>query len=136
MPVITAWHHSCSRRHPSCQLFTKTSQAQTKYTTLEKELLSRIFMTFKEFATMLLGTTINIHTNHKNLTYSTLVNKRVLHQLSYVKEFGPTYCHIAGKDNFLADMFSHLDHLFDLDVPHSDPSKRESSVSNFSFLLR
>jgi hypothetical protein len=77
----------------------KLTEAQKKYTTLEKEVLS-IFMTFKEFDTMLLGAQILIHTDHKNLTYSTSINDRVLHQLNYIKQFGPAYIEIAGDDNF------------------------------------
>jgi hypothetical protein len=55
----------------------KLTDAQKKYTTLEKELLST-FMTFKEYAMMLLGAQITIHTHHNNLTYTSLVNKQVL----------------------------------------------------------
>jgi hypothetical protein len=55
----------------------KLTDAQKKYTTLEKELLS-ISMTFKEYATMLLGAQITIHTDHKNLTYTSSVIKQVL----------------------------------------------------------
>ena len=45
----------------------KLNQAQTRYTTTEKELLA-IVETLKEFINILLGQKINVHTHHKKLT--------------------------------------------------------------------
>jgi hypothetical protein len=58
-------------------------------------------MVFKGFDTMLLGAVIRIHTDHNNLMYTTSVNDRVLRQLNYIEQFGPTYQHIAGDETFL-----------------------------------
>ena len=85
---------------------------------------------------MLLGADIKVHTDHKNLTYTSSVNDHVLRQLNYIERFGPEYLHIAGDDNFLADMFSRLHRLDDKFIPlDSSPKKRENSIENFSFLL-
>jgi spore germination protein GerM len=49
----------------------KLTDTQKKYTTLEKELLS-IFMTCKEFETMLLGPDISIHVDNRKILLSLL----------------------------------------------------------------
>ena len=73
----------------------KLNPGQQKYSTLEKELLS-IFETFKEFQSMLLGANITVYTDHRNLTFPSSVNQRVLRQLSFCDQFHPTYPHIPG----------------------------------------
>jgi hypothetical protein len=83
-------------------------------------------MVFKGFDTMLLGAVIKIHTDHKNLTYTSSVNDCIFWQLNHIEWFGSTYQHISGDDNFLADMFSQLHWLLE---------KRESIIENFSFIL-
>jgi len=56
----------------------KLNDAQTRYTTTERELLS-IVETLKEFKNILWGQQIIIHTDHENLTYKQLNSEHVLH---------------------------------------------------------
>ena len=46
----------------------KLNSAQNNYTTIKKSLLS-IIKTFKTFRSILLGTTLQVHTDHKTLTH-------------------------------------------------------------------
>ena len=60
---------------------------------------------------MLLGSNINVFTDHKNLTFDTLQMHQVLHWCNKVEEFSPTLHYIKGPRNILADNLSWLNCL-------------------------
>jgi hypothetical protein len=85
----------------------KLNLAQTRYTTTERELLA-IVETLKEFRNILLGQRIQIHTDHRNLTYKNFNTERVLRWRLILEEFGPELLYIKGEKNIVADALSRL----------------------------
>ena len=55
----------------------KLNPAQTRYTTTERELLA-IVETLKEFKNILLGQSISVYTDHKNITYESFNTDRIM----------------------------------------------------------
>ena len=86
----------------------KMNSAQTRYTTGEQELLS-IVETLKEFKDILFGHKIVVHTDHQNILYGKLSNDRITRWRLLLEEFGPTYVHVSGKQNIVADALSRLE---------------------------
>ena len=86
----------------------KLSDAQTRYTTTERELLS-IVETLKEFRNILLGQRIKVYTDHKNLTYKQFTTDRVMRWRLILEEYGPELVYIKGRDNVAANALSRLD---------------------------
>ena len=80
----------------------KLNPAQTRYTTIEQELLA-IVETLKEYRSILLGQPIHIWTDHKNLTEKHLSTDRVLRWRLIIEEYGPQFHHIEGAKNKVAD---------------------------------
>jgi transposase InsO family protein len=86
----------------------KLNDAQTRYTTTERELLS-IVETLKEYRNILLGHEIEVHTDHKNLVYKHFNTERVMRWRLLLEEFGPKLLYIKGEQNIVADALSRLE---------------------------
>ena len=86
----------------------KLTDAQTRYTTTERELLA-IVETLKEFKNILLGQKIRVYTDHKNLTYKNFNTDRVLRWRLVLEEYGPELIYVKGEHNVVADALSRLD---------------------------
>ena len=86
----------------------KLNPAQTRYTTTERELLA-IVKTLKEFKNILLGQTIKVYTDHKNLTFKQFNTERVMRWRLLLEEYGPEFEYIKGENNVVADALSRLD---------------------------
>ena len=85
----------------------KLTDAQTRYTTTERELLA-IVETLKEFRNILLGQQIVVYTDHKNLTYKEFNTDRVMRWRLILEEYSPEIIYIKGPNNVVADALSRL----------------------------
>ena len=112
----------------------KLNDAQTRYTTTERELLS-IVETLKAYRNILLGHRIIVHTDHKNLVYKTFNTERVMRWRLLIEEYGPELHYIKGEDNIVADVLSRYNmkeqefsldaFAFDYEVTAMDPMQRD-----------
>jgi hypothetical protein len=114
--------------HPIAFYSRKLNDAQTRYTTTERELLS-IVETLKEFRMILLGHQIIIYTDHKNLIHNDLKSERVLRWRLLMEEYNPDIRYIKGEDNIVADTLSRLPTTNDPEKPYTMPSRKELAES-------
>ena len=88
----------------------KLSDAQTKYSVTEQELLS-IVECLEEFKGMLWGQRIKVYTDHQNLVRTALglTSDWVYRWRLVLEEYGPEIVYILGITNVVADAMSRLD---------------------------
>ncbi len=106
----------------------KLNDAQTRYTTTERELLS-IVETLKEFRMILLGHDIIIWTDHKNLIHNDFKTERVLRWRLLMEEYRLDIRYIKGPDNIVADSLSRLPTTNNPEKPYIMPSREELADS-------
>ena len=110
--------------HPIAFYSRKLNDAQTRYTTTERELLS-IVETLKEFRMILLGHKIVVWTDHKNLIHNNLTSERVLRWRLLMEEYSPDIRYIKGPENIVADALSRLPTTNNPEKPYVMPSREE-----------
>ena len=66
---------------------------------------------------MLLGRKLIVHTDHKNLLYQKMSTDCIIWWRLLIEEFGPTFVHIKGEKNVIADALSRLDADFSETLP-------------------
>jgi len=103
----------------------KLNSAQINYTTGERELLS-IVETLKAYRNILLGQTVIVHTDHKNLVYKNSSGERIMRWRLILEEFGPTWEYIPGEKNLVADALSRLE--TDNNQPPKEPTTASQSL--------
>ena len=94
---------------PNAYYSWKLFGAQKNHTTIEKELLSVVKM-LHTFCSMLLGTNITVHMDHKNLTHklSQFTTQCIMHWRLLLEEYGPTFVLKKGSKNCITDALSQV----------------------------
>jgi hypothetical protein len=83
----------------------RLNSAQQNYTTIKLELLA-IVEILRAYRNILLGHTIVIYTDHKNLSFDNFSSDQVRRWRLIVEEYGPEIIYIKGSDNIVADFLS------------------------------
>ncbi|GFU02262.1 retrovirus-related Pol polyprotein from transposon opus [Trichonephila clavipes] len=96
----------------------KLNETQTRYSTYDRELLG-IYLSVKHFKHLLEGNDFVIYTDHKPLTFAfkqknEKASSRQLRKLQYISEFSCNIQHVLGKDNVVADAFSRIDSISEI----------------------
>ena len=85
----------------------KLTPTQRRYSIIEQEMLA-IVEVLKEYRNFLLGASITIYTDHKNLLLDSSINDRVFRWKQKIEEFTPTLQYVQGHTNVEADALSRL----------------------------
>lgn len=90
----------------------KLSEAQSKYSTYDRELLA-VYSAVKHFKHILEGQQFSIYTDHKPLIYafqqkSDRTSPRQRRHLDFIGQYTTDIRHISGEDNVVADALSRI----------------------------
>ena len=88
-----------------CLFSERLNSAQQNYTTIKLELLA-IVEILRAYRNILLGQTIIIYTDHKNLSFNNFSSNQIRRWRLIVEEYGPEIVNIKDSDNIVADFLS------------------------------
>ena len=93
--------------HPLSYFSKKLRQAETRYSTFDRELLA-VYLSIKHFRHLVEGHEFHIITDHKPLTLALATSSdkyppRQIRHLDYISQFTTDIRHIAGLNNPVAD---------------------------------
>ncbi|EFA77462.1 LTR-retrotransposon skipper [Heterostelium album PN500] len=111
----------------------KLKDSETRYSTLEKELLA-IVTALKANYYHIFGRDIEIRTDHKNITYINEANKIGINQtinrwIAHINLYQPKIKFIKGKDNTIADGLSR--YTFNVSVSLSHPTIANDIIDGY-----
>ena len=78
-----------------------------------------------------MGQEVVVYTDHLNLLYQKTANNRMMRWRSMLEEYIPTFKHIKGKSNKVADALSRLDmQPNEYDTINNDPTPKTLKYNN------
>lgn len=121
----------------------KFSEAQRKYSTYDRELLS-IYSAIKHFRYLLEGRDFTIATDHKPLIFAFTQKKenaspRQIRHLDFIGQFPTKIVHVSGEVNFTADTLSRLNaiHLNNNEaINYEEIAEQQNACDELQELLR
>lgn len=117
----------------------KMTDAQTKYSTYDRELLA-MYQAVKHFRYMLEGREFTIFTDHKPLIFAfqqktETASPRQIRHLDFIGQFSTNIIHVAGEENSVADYLSRINHISTESIDFDKMAREQATDTELQQIL-